>query len=186
MERTIMLKDGRAVLIRPLTPDDFERSLAFFRRLESSERRYLRRDVTDSDVIRERIREAQTYPFVRLVAVHDDAIVADGSLEHDRYSWGDRTAQIRLIVAPEFRRIGLGTSLARLLYVVAHERDVERITVRVLRPQIAGHTIFRRLGFREEFVLPSFVRDLEGNPQDLIILRCDLSLLCNGTDLAAI
>lgn len=185
MERIIVLKDGRSVHIRPIATDDFERSLAFFQGLDASERRYLRRDVTDPEVVRARIKEARTYPVERLVAIHDDRIVGDGSLEHERYGWGDRIAQIRIIVAPSFRRIGLGTSLARLLYVIAHQHDVARINVRILRPQASCCDIFRRLGFREEFVLPDHVRDLEGKLQDLVILRCDLSVLCDGSDLAA-
>ena len=185
MIRTIVLKDGRSVLIRPLESDDFEKSLEFFGGLDATERRYLRRDVTQPEVIRERIREAQTYPVERLVALHDDEIVADGSLEHERYGWGDRIAQIRLIVSPDFRRVGLGSSLARLLYVIAHNHNVARINVRMLRPQSECCNIFQQLGFRQEFVLPDHVRDLEGNLQDLIILRCDLEVLCDGLDLAA-
>lgn len=183
MERTIVLKDGRSVHIRPLMAEDFDQSLAFFKSLNATERRYLRRDVTDPEVIRERIKEAQTYPVERLVALSDDDIVADGSLEHERYGWGNRIAQIRIIVAPGFRRIGLGTSLARLLYVIAHQHDVARINVRMLRPQARCADIFHHLGFRQEFVLPDHVRDLEGNLQDLIIMRCDLAVLCDGVDL---
>ena len=41
-----------------------------------------------------------------------------------------------------------------------------------------------RRRFRQEFVLPDHLRDLEGNLQDLIIMRCDLSVLCDGVELA--
>ena len=183
MRRTIVLKDGRSVLIRPLETGDFEGSRAFFARLDASERRYMRRDVTDPEVVRTRIKEAQTSTVERLVAIHDDQIVGDGSLEHERFGWGDRIAQIRIIIQPDFRRIGLGSSLARLLYVIAHNQNVARINVRILRPQKVCCEIFHRLGFREEFVLPDHVRDLEGKLQDLIILRSDLEVLCDGADL---
>ena len=181
MERTIVLKGGRTVRIRPLTNGDQAASLAFFRALPPEERRYLRRDVTDPAVVEARIRENDSCEIERLVAVHDDAIVADGSFEHERYGWGEKIAQIRLIVAPEFRRSGLATALARLLYVIAHQHDVARINVRMLRPQAAARDIFRRLGFREEFILPDHVRDLDGHLQDLVLMRCDLSMLCDGS-----
>jgi GNAT superfamily N-acetyltransferase len=180
MERNIVLKDGRAIKIRPLARSDAEASHAFFTALPEEERRYLRRDVTRRSVIEERIRENDLVGVERLVAVHDDAIVADGSFEHEPYGWGERIAQIRLIVAPDFRRSGLGTALARLLYVIAHQHDVARINVRMLRPQAAARDIFRQLGFREEYVLPDHVRDLDGKLQDLILMRCDLSMLSTG------
>ncbi len=57
MERTIVLKDGRTVHIRPLLATDTDASLAFFGGLPPEERRYLRRDVTDPEVVLARIRE---------------------------------------------------------------------------------------------------------------------------------
>lgn len=180
MERTIVLKDGRTVFIRPLKPADSEASLEFFRNLDPEERRYLRRDVTDPEIVTARIRENDSCEVERLVAIFDDKIVADGSFEHEPYGWGEKIAQIRLIVAPGFRRSGLGSVLARLLYVIANNHDVARINVRMLRPQAAARDIFRRLGFREEFILPDHVRDLDGNLQDLILMRCNLSMLCDG------
>ena len=87
-----------------------------------------------------RIRENDSAETERLVAMHDDVIVADGSFERERYGWGDKIGQIRLLVAPGFRRSALGTSLARMLYVIAHQHDVDRINVRMLRPQVAAAT----------------------------------------------
>lgn len=180
MERTIVLKDGRTVHIRPLLATDTDASLAFFGGLPPEERRYLRRDVTDPEVVLARIRENDSCEVERLVTVYDDMIVADGSFEREQYGWGEKIGQIRLIVAPDFRRSGLGSALARLLYVIANNHDVARINVRMLRPQAAARDIFRRLGFREEFILPDHVRDLEGNLQDLVLMRCNLSMLCDG------
>lgn len=168
--------------IRPLLPLDVEKSLAFFAALNPEERRYLRRDVTRREVIVGRIRENDSAETERLVATHDDLIVADGSFERERFCWGDKIGQIRLLVAPQFRRSGLGTALARLLYVIAHQHDVDRINVRMLRPQVAAREIFRRLGFREEYVLPDHVRDLDGKLQDMILMRCDLSMLYTEAD----
>ena len=33
-------------------------------------------------------------------------------------------------------------------------------------------------------MLPDHVRDLDGKLQDMILMRCDLSMLCDGMDLA--
>ena len=53
------------------------------------------------------------------------------------------------------------------------------IVVRMMRPQIAARSIFRKLGFHEETVLPDYVKDLEGHKQDMILMRCDLQALWN-------
>jgi RimJ/RimL family protein N-acetyltransferase len=172
----ITLKDQRSVHIRPLVPADAEASLAFFAHLDAEERRYLRRDVTQPQVIADRIRENDSAEIERLVAWHDDRIVADGSFERERYGWGEKIGQIRLIVAPEFRGVGLGTAMGRLLYVIAHQQQVDRINVRTLRPQKTARDMLRRLGFREEYVLKDYARDQDGQLQDMILMRCELSV----------
>ena len=80
MTKTVKLKDQTEVLIRTMTPDDFSKSLAFFRALPEEDRIFLRRDVTKPEVIKERIREIEEGSAKRLLALVDDEIVADGAL----------------------------------------------------------------------------------------------------------
>jgi len=182
MKRVIVLKDHRVVEIRPVAGDDVERSAAFFIGLDEEERKYLRRDVTQRSVIQERINEALRRKVDRIVALYEDSIVADGSLEPERFQWSEGVAQIRIIVAPEFRRVGLGLRLVRELYVLAHQRDVTRVLARMMAPQAAARAIFHKLGFHEEFIIPRHAKDRTGAWQDMIIMRCDLAVLAdNGT-----
>jgi RimJ/RimL family protein N-acetyltransferase len=111
------------------------------------------------------------------VVVHGDEIVGDGTLELQGHGWGDNVAEVRLIVARPWQRLGLGTVIARELFHLASRRRVDRIVARLMRPQFGAHRIFRRLGFHEEFLIPEHVRDQDGNWQDLIIMRCQLEEL---------
>lgn len=177
MNRVVILDDGRVVRIRPLAADDGDRSLAFFTSLAEDERRYFRRDVTRREVIEERIHESLNERVDRIVAVYENRIVADGSLVPEQYRWAEGSGEIRLFVAMDFRRCGLGTRMVRELYVLAHKRDLARITVRFMAPLGAAREIFRRLGFDQEFIIPRHVRDSSGEWQDLVIMRCDLETL---------
>lgn len=182
MNRVVILKDKRAVRIRPIAADDVERSLAFFLTLSEEDRRYLRRDVTRREVVEERIEEALLNQVDRIVVVSENRIVADGSLVPGEYRWKEGVAEIRIMVAPEFRRCGLGVRLARELYVLALKRDLARIDVRMMAPQMGSKAVFRRLGFDDEFVIPKHVRDGNGVWQDLVLMRCDLSILMESAD----
>ena len=71
----------------------------------------------------------------------------------------------------------LGMLLARELYLQATSRRVEELVAKVMRPQEAALRVLTRLGFKEEAVLPDYVRDIEGNKHDLIIMRCKLQSL---------
>ncbi|MFH1842421.1 MAG: hypothetical protein ABIF77_04385, partial [bacterium] len=125
MEKTVTLKNSTDVQIRDLTENDVDRSLTFFRNLPPNERIYLRNDVTRREVVEERIRIMSSGRIRRLVAIHDDQIVADGSLESEGYSWKGHVSELRILVAPAFRHQSLGMLLARDLYLIAASKKVE-------------------------------------------------------------
>jgi RimJ/RimL family protein N-acetyltransferase len=177
VEKTVSLKDGQEVMIRNMRPADVEASYAFFNELPEEDRRYLRVDVTRRDVVERRTTEIDIGRVDRLVAVVGDEIVADGALELQGHGWGDSIGEIRLMVARPFQHLGLGTLLARELYYLALQHKLDRIVVRVMRPQSRAHRIMKRLGFKEEFLIPDHVRDQDGTWQDLIIMRCNLDEL---------
>lgn len=177
MEKTVHLKDGTEVVIRPLTAEDLDRSSAFFQGLPAEDREYLRVDVTRPDVVERRIREVAGGKVKRLVAVVNEEIVADGALELGGHDWTCHVGELRLIVARDFQRKGLGMLMARELYALAASEKVEQVIVSMMRPQTAARNIFRKLGFREEITLRDHVKDRSGRTQDLIIMRCDLEAL---------
>ena len=160
--------------VRHMRADDVERSYEFFCALPEEDRKYLRVDVTRRRMVERRTTELDRNRIERLVVVHDDEVVADGALELEGHGWGDNVAEIRLIVARDWQRSGLGTVLARELFHLASRHRVDRIVARLMRPQVGAHRIMKRLGFNEEFLIPEHVRDQDGAWQDLIIMRCPL------------
>ncbi len=182
MEKKVKLKDGSEVLIRKLGKDDKSRSLAFFRALPKEDRAYLRVDVTKPEIVERRIQTMESDRIIRLVAVNDEQIVADGSLELESRDWQKHVAELRLIVARPFQRKGLGMLMARELYMLAASKKVEEIIVKIMGPQIGAQSIFKRLGFHQDAVLHDYVQDIDGTKQDLVLMRCDLESLWQKLD----
>lgn len=177
MDKEVCLKDGTPVAIRTMTAADLEASCAFFAALSKLDRAYLRRDVTRREVVAQRIEALGSGKVKRLVALIGDRIVADAALEMAGQGWDEHVAELRLIVAREYRRKGLGALMARELYALAAEAKIEELRVKMMRPQKAARSIFRKLGFHEETLLPDYVKDARGKKQDLILMRCDLEAL---------
>ena len=177
MKKKMELKDQTEILIREMTRRDLDRSLAFFAELPQEDRNYLRRDVTRPDIVEERIVEIESGAVQRLVALDDDGIVAEGSLECSGEGWKKPVGELRLIGARPYRRKGLGVLMAREMYGLAAAAKVEEIIVKMMRPQKAAQSIFRRLGFHRETILPDYVSDLGGMRHDMILMRCDLEAL---------
>ncbi len=177
MEKIEALKDGTKVKIRELKVKDLDRLMKFFSSLPPADRKYLRIDVTKRDVVQRRIELTKEGNVIRLIALHNDEIIADGALELSGEEWRKHQGELRVIVARPFQHKGLGMIMVRELYFLAVEKNVDQAVVKMMRPQVAAQRIFRKLGFREELLIPDYVRDMAGKKQDLIIMTCDIKEL---------
>ncbi|MFW6140546.1 MAG: hypothetical protein ACOC5S_04245 [Acidobacteriota bacterium] len=52
--------------------------------------------------------------------------------------------------------------MVRELYFIAVKKKIELVVAKMMRPQIGAQRIFRKLGFREELLIPDYVQDQEG------------------------
>lgn len=179
MNKTETLKDGSPVVIRGLKAEDLEKLMAFYGSLPQEDRKYLKVDVTDREVVRRRILLAERGNVHRLVALAGDKIAADGMLEVREEDWQRHQGELRVIVAPAFRRKGLGLVLMRELYFIAADRKVRTVVAKFMRPQEDARRICRALGFREESLLPDYVTDRSGQAQDLVIMTADMQEFWN-------
>jgi L-amino acid N-acyltransferase YncA len=182
MEKAEKLKDGREVTIRRLALYDLDRIMNFYQKLPLEDRKYLKFDVTIRNVVARRLKRIETGDDIRVVALLNDEIIASGALELSGEQWSKHQGEIRVIIARDFQHQGLGTLIIRELYFIAIQNDVETIVARMMRPQVNAQKIFRKLGFREEMLLPGFVKDIEGASQDMIIMTCSVKNLWKELD----
>lgn len=175
MKKNVKLKDGTEIVLRQLKKKDRNRLTVFFRSLPKEDRIYLRVDITDKETIKQIIKSSKLGDSKRIIALDNDNIIATGLLELEKRKWKKHFGEIRLLVSKSYRRKGLGMLLARELYLLAISEKVEDIIVKMMKPQVAAINIFKRMGFKEEAVLPDYVKDLEGTKRDLIIMRCDVN-----------
>jgi GNAT superfamily N-acetyltransferase len=177
LEKFEGLKDGSSVLLRELTMDDFDSSLAFLKALPATDRRYLRVDVTRKEIVERRLKQAAAGDVYRIAAFVDDVIVADGALETSGHDWSRHIGEIRVLVAEDYRSLRLGTILIGELFLEAERQMVEKVIVKMAEQQIAVRKICDRLGFRVDAVLPDHFKDAEGMVGNLVVMSCTLDAM---------
>lgn len=127
-ERTVELRDGRTILVRPIAPDDKDRLVAGFNRLseESRQRRFLTPATELSAEDLEYLTEVDHRRHEAMVAIDP----ADGSLVGTaRYVQvpGEREcAEVAVAVVDDWQRRGVATALLGALSRRAHENAVQR------------------------------------------------------------
>jgi len=162
-KKTEILKDGTKVILRNLHTDDLDNLMKFYRALPYDDRVYLKVDVTKRPVVKKRLHLMEEGRAFRIVALHEGEIIGDGMLEISQEEWRKHQGEIRVIVARKFQRKGLGMIMMRELHSLAIHKGVDKIVVRMMK-----------LGFRKESVIPNYVWDQAGDPQDLVIMTCDV------------
>lgn len=182
MDKIEKLKDGTEVTIRRLKMEDLDLLMEFFLALPLEDRKYLKFDVTDRKAVTRRLRRIETGDDIRVVAVHGGLIIASGVLELSGEAWSKHQGEIRLMVARPFQQRGLGAIMIRELYFIAVQNNLQTIVAKMMRPQVGAQKIFRRLGFRDDSLMPDFVKDIKGESQDLIIMTCDVKQLWKQLD----
>ena len=169
-KKTYFLKSQETVTVRDLNHDDVLLSRDFFQSFPKSKRKYFRSDVTNINHLEERCLEAEKGKVIRRIALMSGAIVADASLAIDSDTWKSGTAYLRLVIHPDHIGKGVQFALAKDMYDGAHEKHLEKIVAKFMRPQKDLMGIYQKLGFRIEGVLPDYVHDQEGKEQDMVIM----------------
>jgi GNAT superfamily N-acetyltransferase len=173
-KKTYLLKSKETVTVRDLSRDDVFLSQKFFQSIPGSKRKYFRSDVMNINHLEERCLEAEKGKVIRRIALMSGAIVADASLAIDSDTWKSGTAYLRLVIDPDHIGKGVQFALAKDMYDVAHEKHLEKIVAKFMRPQKDLMEIYQKLGFRIEGVLPDYVHDQEGKEQDMVIMIASL------------
>ncbi len=175
--KTVALKDGKSVVIRPLVRDDFDQLLTFFRSLPEEDRVFLRHDVSDPEVVRKWTEELDLVRTIPLVAFDDDELVASGSLHIMPHECMEHVGHIRLVTARSHRNKGLGGLISRELVAFAEERNLEKLQAHVVKDNLGAVKMFEALGFQTEAVLKGMIKDRTWKTRDLAIMVNDVANL---------
>ncbi|MBI4340386.1 MAG: GNAT family N-acetyltransferase [Chloroflexi bacterium] len=173
--KQITLRDGTKVVLKPMTPQDAEALQRFFLRIPADERHYLKDDVLSPQVIQRWARELDYDRALPLLAWVEDTVIADGSLHRTRAGARRHVGELRILVAPEYRALGLGSALMQELAAIANENGLERLTFQAMADkEIAAIRAAEAIGFVQVALLPGHGKDLDGHPRDMVIMEMPL------------
>ena len=173
--KTVGLRDGTSITLRPMQPDDADALLAFFQKLSSEDRFFLKEDVASPRVIQRWVDDMDYDRALPIIALDGDTVVADGTLHRSRANARRHIGQIRIAVADDYRNRGLGTTLLNDLATIANEHGLERLLLEAVSDheddaiKAAEYVGFVRVGS-----LPGHAKDLQGHPRDIVLLEMPL------------
>jgi len=175
--RETKVGEDRTVILRLMEKSDRDRMVAFARSLPPDDLLFLRKDITNPEVVNEWVRDIERGRTVTVLAEKDDELLAYGSLLLHETFWGRHMGEIRVLVRFDYRGLGLGLQLASDVFAIAKDAGIEQMIARMTTEQKRARARLERLGFKEEAILRGFVRDREGKRRDLLVMSAGVGHL---------
>jgi L-amino acid N-acyltransferase YncA len=172
--KTVTLRDGMTVAIRPLLADDRDEVCRFFERVPEEDRAFLKEDVINRDEVEKWLDRIVPAIETVIVAEAADRIVGSAVLQHEAQGWSRHVGEIRIVADPATRRQGLGHVLAETIFALAVRLGLEKIVAQMMTDQAGAIRVFELLGFHHEATLRNHVKDRYGRKHDLLIMANDL------------
>jgi L-amino acid N-acyltransferase YncA len=166
--------DGVGFELESMTAADEEAVLEFAKRLPPHDLLFLRRDITHPKVMRAWIREIEEGSIISLLARREGQLVGCSAVVRDELSWSPHVGELRVLVAPGERALGLGRRLIQESFRVALGLGLEKLVAQMTLDQKGAIAVFEELGFRPEALLRDHVRDGDGVKHDITILGHDV------------
>jgi L-amino acid N-acyltransferase YncA len=169
----ITLDDGVRLLIRPLIADDREALVQLYASAQPSDLRPLRHDVTNAELVNRWVDELDYDHVLPLLAVLKDRIVGNATLHHRSLPY-QHIGEVRIYLAQDFRRRGLGSKLLAALIEFARKEGLYWLQAEVFASEPKVIRAFEKLGFERRCVLEDYFMLPDGQTEDIVLLMMKL------------
>jgi L-amino acid N-acyltransferase YncA len=169
----VTLGDGARILLRPLTANDEEELINLYATASPEDLRALREDVTKADVVRAWVEGLDYSRVLPLLALVNERIVGNATL-HRGVGPYRHVAEVRIYLARDFRRRGLGTEMLRTLIELARKEGLHWLHAEVFASQPKVIKAFEALGFERQCILEDHFMLPDGRTEDIVALRMRL------------
>ncbi len=176
--RLITLTDGARLLLRPLTEEDRAALLDLYTTAEPSDLHSLRHDVTNAEVVNSWVDDLDYHYVFPLLAIINDRVVGNATLHRPGGPFR-HIGELRIFLAKDYRRRGLGTEMLHSLVELARKEGLHQLRAEVFASQPKVIRAFESLGFERRCVLEDYFMRPDGQTEDIVLLLMRL-LDCVG------
>jgi L-amino acid N-acyltransferase YncA len=167
------LKDGAYILLRPMNAEDYQHLMDFYSAIGEEDMRYLRHYVQDPRVVRDWCEHLDYGKVLPVLAFVKDRVVGSASI-HFGEGPKRHIGEVRLFLAKDFRKRGLGMKMIRVLIDLARKQGISILIAEVLAEQTKVVKAFEMLGFESQATLDDYFLFPDGETQDVVFMTIHL------------
>ncbi|MDE2930664.1 MAG: GNAT family N-acetyltransferase [Chloroflexota bacterium] len=165
---------GTEITLELLENPQTDEVRAFTEHLSDGDLLFLTRDIREEKVVAAWAKTIASGGIVSVAAKRGGEIVGTTAVLVDRLSWSAHVGDMRILVRPDLRDIGLGRILIQESFLIGLDLGLEKLVVRMTLDQDGAVAVFEEMGFRSEALLRDHVKDASGEKHDLLIMGHDV------------
>jgi L-amino acid N-acyltransferase YncA len=169
----VTLRDGVYVLIRPIIKEDSKHLEELFSPLSDEDLRIFRQNVKDAEVVQSWCNNLDYDEVLPVIALVKDRAVGLVTL-HFFHGARRHMAEVRIFLAKDFRKRGLGTKMIRVAIDIARKQGLHILIGEVLADQTKVIRAFDQLGLKVQCTLDDFFMFPDGDCADVVFLMMQL------------
>jgi RimJ/RimL family protein N-acetyltransferase len=151
--KTIVLQDGRSVLLRTLQSDDAQRLLDFINPIiREPARILLNKELTiafEETYVRESLLSIEKADLIKILGVYGEQVIASVDVKRQR----DKMSHIGLLgisIQKDFRGVGLGRILIEeVIGLAKSDMKLKKIILSANKENTAAVSLYKKMGFTQ-------------------------------------
>jgi RimJ/RimL family protein N-acetyltransferase len=169
--KEIKLKKSEGkITLRLLDKNDAKALHEFFLSLPNYELMFAKQRVADLAVTQSWCNDIDWHKHLMIVAIQDDKIIGEISMHQRPGGWKRHIGEVNVHAHPAFRGKGLGKALANEMVDLAREMGLEYLEAEMVGKQESAIRMFGLLGFSELMRLPDYVKDMQANTHEYVVM----------------
>jgi L-amino acid N-acyltransferase YncA len=169
----VTLKDGTYVLLRAMVPEDKQRLVEFYGTVSEDDLRYFRHYVKDTTIIEEWSENLDYCHVLPILALSKERVVGSASL-HFFEGPKRHIGEVRLFLAKDYRKRGLGMKMIRALIDLARKQGLSILLAEVIADKTKVVRAFEQLGFKSRVTLDDYFMFPDGDSCDVVLMTLHL------------
>lgn len=170
------LINGVQVLIRPLQEEDGPAFTRFHEAIPSSERFLLKHRLNGTDEIEAWCHDLNYEKRLTLLALADGQVAGHATLHQRPGGWKRHIGMVDALIHPDFRGLGVLRALLGGLVEAAAHAGLTRLEAEFNGERKNTVQSFWKCGFVELLRLPDYLRDMQAQQHDYVLMGLNLEV----------
>ena len=173
---SLKLRDGTAVVLRPLAKTDEARLRKFLLAVPEEERLFIKHRLADGATLRNWCRHPDFERNLPLLMLHGQKIIGEATLHQRLGGWKRHIGLITLLTHPEYRGRDVSKVLVSEMIEIARHCGVRRLEAEINGERKIALNVLAQLGFNKLMHLEDYVLDMNAVTHDYVLMGLNLKV----------